>query len=199
MRHYYTDDTIFGPHNWFYFGRFYHEMVAAAPMDEVSRFVEVGAFLGRSAAYLGVEIINSGKPIHLYVVDHFNGSREHLGIDCSRLFERFCSNLRPVTDKMGDRFHVYHMESVKAARKMKKPRFDLVFLDGSHEAHDVVADIQAWLPKVKPGGVLAGDDWKMAGVRIAVEHQLGKGRVGHPTDSQYPWWYWTKPTTSSSE
>ena len=35
------------------------------------------------------------------------------------------------------------------------------------------ADIRAWLPKVKPGGVLGGDDWPYKGVQGAVRDGLG--------------------------
>ena len=38
-------------------------------------------------------------------------------------------------------------------------RFDLVFLDGDHSLEGVAADIEAWWPKVKPGGWLGGHDW----------------------------------------
>jgi len=35
---------------------------------------------------------------------------------------------------------------------------DLVYLDASHDADDVYADIKAWWSNLRPGGVLFGDD-----------------------------------------
>ncbi len=39
-------------------------------------------------------------------------------------------------------------------------RVDMVFVDGSHARKDVIADIEAWLPRVKPGGIMALDDYE---------------------------------------
>lgn len=36
-------------------------------------FVKVGCWKGRSAAFLGVDILRSGKAIALHCVDHFRG------------------------------------------------------------------------------------------------------------------------------
>ena len=36
---------------------------------------------------------------------------------------------------------------------------DMVFMDGSHARSDVVADLEAWLPRIKPGGIMACDDY----------------------------------------
>ena len=49
--------------------------------------------------------------------------------------------------------------------------YDLVFLDGAHDYYSVAADIAAWYPKVRPGGILAGHDYdhpRFKGVALAV-------------------------------
>ena len=194
LKHYYQDNTRFGKEYWSYFLRLYHDMVAAAPDDEPSIFVEVGCYKGRSAAYLGVEIINSGKPIDLYVVDTFRGSSEHTAEERQGIYEAFIANMEPVTDILGERVRVYCMPSLDAAARLQDTPLDFVFLDASHELRDVLDDIQAWRPLVKPGGSLGGDDWKFAAVKMAVEREFGKGRVQLPTNAVWPWWRWIKPT-----
>jgi len=39
-------------------------------------------------------------------------------------------------------------------------RVDMVFVDGSHARQDVIADLEAWLPRIKHGGIMALDDYE---------------------------------------
>lgn len=54
---------------------------------------------------------------------------------------------------------------------------DLVFVDADHSEEGCRRDIEAWLPKVKPGGWIGGHDYNhpvTPGVAIAVELVFGK-------------------------
>ena len=44
------------------------------------------------------------------------------------------------------------MDSLEAAAVLADGAFDLVFLDGDHSYEATRADIEAWLPKVRPVG-----------------------------------------------
>lgn len=196
MKHYYKDASLFGSEDWFKFASLYRERVLYAPSDKTSKFVEVGAFRGRSTAFLGVEIINSRKPIELYVVDHFEGSREHkeMQLDMSNLDAIFHRNIKPIADALPSRFFVFAGSSVEAAGQFLDRELDFVMLDGSHEYEDVLADIRVWYPKVKPGGMLAGDDWQFKGVSSAVTEEFSRNVViAYNNSLQYPWWYHIKP------
>ena len=45
---------------------------------------------------------------------------------------------------------------------------EVIYIDASHEEPDVTADLNAYWPLVKPGGILYGDDWDWEGVEKAV-------------------------------
>ena len=67
--------------------------------------------------------------------------------------------------------------SVEAASRFEDNTLDFVFIDASHEYEDVKNDINAWLPKVKNGGILAGHDYYLGddyfpGVKKAVDECL---------------------------
>ena len=53
------------------------------------------------------------------------------------------------------------MTSLEAATRYKDLSLDFVFLDGDHGYEAVKADIQAWLPKLKPGAILGGHDYSL--------------------------------------
>lgn len=55
---------------------------------------------------------------------------------------------------------IFHREpSVNAARNLRVSVIDFVYIDGLHDYDSVTADLSAWAPLVKPGGVLAGHDY----------------------------------------
>lgn len=144
---------FFGIEGWFGFQHIY--------MDAVRRydgiFVEIGAWKGRSTAFLAVEALRSGKAIDLHVVDTFAGSDEieHRAdpelADLRAVFDR---NLAPVEHMLT----VHQMPSVEAAGRFNDGSVSFALIDAAHDYESVKADIRAWLPKIRPGGWLCGDD-----------------------------------------
>jgi hypothetical protein len=57
---------------------------------------------------------------------------------------------------------------------------DFVYIDGAHNYDAIRADINAWLPKVKPGGYIGGHDYgnnepeEVNGVKKAVDETFGE-------------------------
>lgn len=54
---------------------------------------------------------------------------------------------------------ILRMTSLKAASLFEYKSIDLVYIDGSHKFEDVIADIEAWIPKISAGGCIAGHDY----------------------------------------
>ena len=143
-------------HGFFNCANLYRRMVEEAQNGSV--FVELGVFKGKSAAYMGVEILNSKKKIEFYAVDHFLGSPEHVNdpaVKDNKLKEECYLNLTPVMGVV----RMLPVASHTAAAMFADESIDFIYIDAAHEYDAVKADIQAWLPKVKVGGVFAGDDY----------------------------------------
>lgn len=158
-------------HGYFNFGNLYSAMVDYYPDD--SHFVEVGAWLGRSAAFMATEIQKSGRRIKFDVIDiwktgewsdepHFQIEQE-VGGD---LYKAFINNI----EKCGllDYVNPIRNFSLEEVKNYKDRSLEFVFVDACHSEPEVIKDIEAWLPKVKKGGILAGDDYNWEGVRKGV-------------------------------
>lgn len=63
------------------------------------------------------------------------------------------------TKKFRDRLTIQKGDSALSARFFDDDTFDFVYIDADHHYPNVVADCEAWWPKVKKGGLLCGDDY----------------------------------------
>jgi hypothetical protein len=54
---------------------------------------------------------------------------------------------------------IYRMPSLKGAKKFKDESLDFVYIDGDHGFEAVINDLDAWVPKVKKNGIIAGHDY----------------------------------------
>jgi hypothetical protein len=119
------------------------------------RVLEIGTFEGRSTCWL-LENIVTGEGAHLACIDTFQGSEEMVArkIDVTRMRETFESNIAPWRDRVS----VYAGESATVLRGLSDP-FDLVYVDGSHRAADVLADAVLSWPLLKDGGIMLFDDY----------------------------------------
>ena len=161
MNHFY-----FNIPGWFAFHDVYDRAVALLGRDG-AHFVEVGCWEGRSAAYMGVNIVNSGHAIRFDCVDTWEGSTEHVdSTEKAEIYDKFLDNMGNFGSELD--YQAMRKESTVAAADYADSSLDFVFLDASHDADSVYADIQAWRPKLKPEGVLAGDDAAFVGVREAL-------------------------------
>lgn len=171
IQHYYA--AIPG---WFEAQRLYAAVVKWA--NEGSYFVEVGAFKGRSAAFMAVEIANSKKLIAFDVVDHFKGSgAEHEtdpDVKAGTLRNAFAWFTSPVKDFITG---VVAEDSITAAGRYRDGTLDFVFIDAAHDTESVAADIAAWRPKMKADGIIAGDDYNAPSVATAVNAAFGESVI----------------------
>jgi hypothetical protein len=168
MKHFYEDIQ-----GWFTFPNLYKQLVDIAKGP--SHFVEIGAWKGKSSAFMAVEIINSNKSIVFDIVDTFKGSEEHLD-ENSTAFEpvlKETGSIRSIFDsnmkEVIDRINVFEMDSLEAAKKYEDESLDFIFIDASHDYESVKKDLEVWYPKTKLGGIFAGHDVFYPPVRKAVD------------------------------
>lgn len=145
---------------WFDWQMFYNDISVRFKSGTV---VEVGTFLGRSLCYLGMRVKESGNPVRVVGVDWCRGSGVENGKDNhSHALQNgsFAGTLHGNVIACGlqDVIDILIAPSVRAASYFADRSLECVFLDARHDEDSLTQDIRAWLPKVRPGGLLCGDD-----------------------------------------
>jgi predicted O-methyltransferase YrrM len=151
-----------------------------------SHFVEVGTWLGKSAAYLAVEIINSNKKIKFDCVDLWENNEEYKDMQVVRenkFYETFLKNIDPIKEYINP----IKLSSLEAAKLYDDNSLDFIFIDASHIYENVKNDIEAWYPKLKSGGVLAGHDYACSDVEKAVREFTLKNTYNVTINSEQCW------------
>ena len=182
---------------FFDFWDIYHQAVEEAKDGDV--LVEVGSFLGKSAAYMADCIQVSGKHLDFYAVDCWDEKQyRQWWIDLKDdppapwpvgelIGKPLLDAFLYATDKAGaaDFISVTRKASVDAAMLFVDQACAFVFIDADHRYPGISSDITAWTPKVKPGGILAGHDYRTPtwpDVTRAVDEVFGS-RVEHRGNS----------------
>lgn len=94
--------------------------------------------------------------------------------------------------------------SVDMAQAVPDGLLDFVYIDANHEEQAVRADLSAWVPKVKSGGIVAGHDFRTVSPDSAVKYGVVEAVTGFTkaqdispwfvlTGDRIPSWLWVQP------
>ena len=123
------------------------------------RIAEIGSWTGDGSTKTVVDELRKSGGV-LYCVDHWQGNpgvQRHR--DLVSEFDMFATFRSHVSTSEANEFvRPLVMSSRDAAELVKDCFFDLVFIDGDHSYDETVCDIELWLPKITPGGILCGHD-----------------------------------------
>jgi predicted O-methyltransferase YrrM len=109
--------------------------------DRKAEGVEVGVDRGLNAQ----DVLHSWPDLELTLVDNYC-----LAPDREAVMRANVASYTP---------SILLLDSITAAEKLKDRRFDFVYIDADHTYEGVKADLDAWYPLVKKGGVFGGDDY----------------------------------------
>lgn len=139
-------------------------------LGEIQYAVEVGVREGKNSEAM----LDAGCK-RLICVDDYPECVEHWieakgPVKITReMQDAFKANMVLGLKKYGDRVRYLNMSSVAASEKIKDGSIDYVYIDADHNYEHVMADILAWYPKVRSGGVLAGHDYAKDGYEGVVQ------------------------------
>jgi len=128
-----------------------------------STLVEVGTWLGKSANYLLDKLKELKKEVNFVTIDTFKGTDDEelhqniVGAFNGDIFYEFIDNT--VLSNNYDSFDIIKDTSHNAANQFSNNSIDYIMLDAGHSYEDVTNDIKIWYNKIKPGGIISGDDY----------------------------------------
>jgi predicted O-methyltransferase YrrM len=133
------------------------------------RILEVGSYEGASACYLIAKLAGD-TDIEIHCIDTWEGGVEQdaVGVDMNSVELRFQHNIKLAMDGARRKvdLHVHKGPSDLCLSRLlsenKRNHFDFVYIDGSHQAPDVLCDAVLGFRLLRIGGVMAFDDYLWA-------------------------------------
>jgi len=127
----------------------------------ISKIAEIGVFKGdlcKSILRTCHDLISE-----YWAIDHWDhiedGHRHMMGgkwveTDWDRTYMYVCRLMR-----FFPKLHVVRATSIEGSKVFPDGYFDLVFIDADHWYYNAIADIKAWYPLVRSGGIMSGHDY----------------------------------------
>lgn len=156
--------------------------------------LNIGAEIGVLYADTSCYLLGSFSKLTMLCIDPYKEYVEKDGertMEAMRSFEFFAhKRLEP----FAERARFIRGTSLEVATDMRDECLDFVFIDANHEYESVRTDIEAWYPKVRPGGLFCGHDFRWEGVKRAlVEFLERRDLQALVTPESSDIWYLLKP------
>lgn len=158
------------------------------------RILEIGSYEGASACYL-IQKLSDGTPLEVHCVDTWEGGVDHQGIDMGAVEGRFDRNIAAAKSLSNHPVEVIKHKGpsdLMLSRLIAEGRrnyFDFTYVDGSHQAPDVLFDAVAAFRLTRVGGLIAFDDYIWA---EALPYGIDLVRCPKPAIDAFTNLYWRK-------
>lgn len=151
--------------NWFGVSR--SNWASLLPKIRPRKILEIGSYEGASTCFV-IDTLAQSMPLEIHCVDTWQGGIEHKGEEMCSVEERFIHNtdiaIKRAANKVSLEIHkgMSDVELSKLLASGKRNYFDLVYVDGSHQAPDVICDAILGFRLLRVGGVIIFDDYLWA-------------------------------------
>jgi len=153
-------------YGWYYDHPIFRQIISQL---KPTRIIEVGSLYGASAIHMAKLTKEFGLSAEILCVDTFLGSPEywdeptvhHLKLRSGfpRFYEQFMVNV--IKSGMQDVITPFPQVSTLAAQvlRTKKITADVIYIDAAHTYRELLADLRAFWPLLRPDGIMFGDDF----------------------------------------
>ena len=150
-----------------------------------TRGVELGVLNGKTHLHL----LSSCPDLTMVGIDVWEPKPEKDKLDGGRSFLKhdlvsYEKRLREKAVPYRPRSILIKQDTVEASSIFEDGSFDFVFIDADHTTEAVLADIEAWKPKIRKGGYLCGHDTHFPSVKKAIDASV----PGWNHETDHIWW-----------
>jgi predicted O-methyltransferase YrrM len=141
------------------------------PLIKPTKILEVGSYEGASTCYL-IKMLSQSFPLEIHCIDTWKDGVEHktggfVETDMSEVESRFLHNIKVATENPPNPVALFRHKGssdIELAKLLvdKQNYFDFIYIDGSHQAPDVLCDALLSFRLLKIGGLIAFDDYLWA-------------------------------------
>ncbi len=157
-------------------------------LPQNSTGAEVGVWQGDFSA----RILATARPARLHLIDPwmFNPAfpARAYGGGIARSQGDMDAIYQGVVRRFADRSEVeiHRQTSLDAARELRAESLDWIYIDGDHSEEAVYNDLAAYFPKIKPGGLITGDDydWVSKDGERAVKNAVDRFLAEFPSETR---------------
>jgi len=137
---------------WFHHG---HKILELVEQHKPKVCVELGAWMGASAIPVALAVRRWGGTVTC--VDTWGGAVDGDPSNMQPWMLLTCARNMKQAGVSGQ-VRLIPATTAEAAQWWTEP-IDYLYVDADHSYDGVMADLRAWLPHVKPGGIVLGDDY----------------------------------------
>ncbi|MFP8488619.1 class I SAM-dependent methyltransferase [Gracilimonas sp. Q87] len=119
-------------------------------MKKNSIVAEIGVDEGKFSQLIHKKV----KPQKFHLIDMWGSDRFHDG-KFEAVKDYFAEEIKEETVR------IHKIMSTKAAHEFKEEYFDWIYIDTDHSYETTRDELQLFAPKVKPGGIMAGHDYRL--------------------------------------
>lgn len=123
------------------------------------RQVKLGVEIGTDHGKYAEQICQAIPDLKLICVDPYTpyteGTEVHDQANVDQIYKEANDRLTKYNTK------IMKITSMEAVKHIADNSLDFVFIDGNHSYSYVLEDVTEWTKKVKPGGIVAGHDYKI--------------------------------------
>lgn len=142
----------------------------------------VGAELGVDQGDFTETILRVARPQRLFLVDSW-ATKRYNDDKAQRVQDRFATQIA------AGQVSIHRGLSLEAVSRFEDASLDWVYIDSSHAYGVTAAELLAYAPKLKPGGIMAGHDYSMGnwvkGFRYGVIEAVHEFCVEHDWELRY--------------